>query len=328
MFRSEINGYHEDQEVFLKVFPPQVTVGATAVAQLEPAVPTRAVGSPWCLVCGGTQLGSAPSFAVGIPFRFDEPGRKRLLASARGGPVQGVLARSDLIVHGQLDDEIECIVGALDEYAAWSWFRDILERQREEGYTGRLDLLLSRHITGPDDAARRTAFSLLVRMHDEAMKRTAARILGRDAYAIEDAVQEASRRAWRSLRRIRPGKRFGPWMHTILVNACRDAKRRGVTVADLDPEDPQHDRALATIDARDALEGLTRGVDRDRLEMLERRHGRGESYIDIARAMNIRPDKPYQTRVTVVRREVEALLDQLRAARGRDGATGETGGIA
>jgi hypothetical protein len=59
MFRSEINGHHENQEVCLKIFPPQVAAGESAVAQLEPVDPfqhrARGEGFPWRLVCHDTQ---------------------------------------------------------------------------------------------------------------------------------------------------------------------------------------------------------------------------------------------------------------------------------
>jgi RNA polymerase sigma-70 factor (ECF subfamily) len=94
---------------------------------------------------------------------------------------------------------------------------------------------------------------------------TAARLILRDPELAQDAVQEATLRAWRNMRGLRDADRWGPWLHRLLVNACLDIarKRRGrafeVELTPLhdppvaDPTSPIADalyveRMLATID--------------------------------------------------------------------------------
>ena len=46
-----------------------------------------------------------------------------------------------------------------------------------------------------------------------------------DPNLAEDAVQEASVRAWRKLSRLRPGRPIQPWFLGIVANQCRDQVR-------------------------------------------------------------------------------------------------------
>jgi RNA polymerase sigma-70 factor, ECF subfamily len=46
-----------------------------------------------------------------------------------------------------------------------------------------------------------------------------------DAAAAEDAVQEASIKAWRKLDRLREGAEMGPWFLGIVANECRTTLR-------------------------------------------------------------------------------------------------------
>jgi len=60
----------------------------------------------------------------------------------------------------------------------------------------------------------------------------ATRVL-HDPAAAEDVAQEAFVRVWRTARRWRPGAaRFDTWLHTVVLNLCRDRlrRRRDVTV--------------------------------------------------------------------------------------------------
>ena len=272
----------------------------------------------------------SPSYSTGISFRFDQPGQKHLLATSGVGSDQNVLARTDLIVHSQVDNEIDIMVRTFDQFGARPWFQSILERHHDDpAYKERLDLVLCQHLTSPVDPVRETAFNLLVQMHERTLRKAATRFLKRDEHAIDDVIQEATRCARRSLRLFEPGRRFGPWIHSTLLNVCRDAKRRiPLTPGNVDREASHHDEAIASIDARDALDRLLRDVNRSDVEILTLRHGHDMSYIDIARTLNIQPDRPDQTRVSTVRRQVERLERNLRAAHGFRGDTSDTGGIA
>ena len=84
---------------------------------------------------------------------------------------------------------------------------------------------------------------------------TAARLILRDPDLARDAVQEATLRAWRSLRGLRDPGRFDAWLHRLTVNACLDLarKRRGRVVEIV--LTPLHDAPIADGTARvaDAL---------------------------------------------------------------------------
>jgi len=46
-----------------------------------------------------------------------------------------------------------------------------------------------------------------------------------DPQAAEDVVQEASLKAWRKLRQVRPGSAMKPWFLGIVANECREVRR-------------------------------------------------------------------------------------------------------
>jgi len=54
-----------------------------------------------------------------------------------------------------------------------------------------------------------------------------ARMILRDEYAAQDAVQEAYIQAWRSLPGLREPERFEGWLRRILVRSCFTTLRRG-----------------------------------------------------------------------------------------------------
>ena len=62
----------------------------------------------------------------------------------------------------------------------------------------------------------------------------AARLILKDQYRAQDAVQETLVRCWRDLPTLRDPDRFDAWLHRLFLNACRDelrsAKRRSIEV--------------------------------------------------------------------------------------------------
>jgi len=54
-----------------------------------------------------------------------------------------------------------------------------------------------------------------------------ARMILRDEYAAQDAVQETFIEAWRSLPGLRDPDRFEAWLRRLLVRACFKGRRRG-----------------------------------------------------------------------------------------------------
>ncbi len=75
-------------------------------------------------------------------------------------------------------------------------------------------------------AGDQRAFGLLVRRHDERMRALAWKLLG-DRDRMDDALQDAYLRAWRSLGTFRADADFGTWLYRITYNACMDDLRRG-----------------------------------------------------------------------------------------------------
>ena len=83
------------------------------------------------------------------------------------------------------------------------------------------DAALAARAAGGDERA----FAMLVTRHKAGLYRFARRYVGNgeDAY---DIVQQSFISAWRALGRYDPGRPFGPWLHVIALNKCRDHERR------------------------------------------------------------------------------------------------------
>jgi RNA polymerase sigma-70 factor, ECF subfamily len=91
-----------------------------------------------------------------------------------------------------------------------------------------------------------------------------ARMVLRDEYAAQDAVQDAFIEAWKSLPGLRDPDRFDAWMRRLLVRACfrgtRRSKRVDAVEIRLTPADePAIPGADLDVDIHDQLErGLAR----------------------------------------------------------------------
>ncbi len=91
-----------------------------------------------------------------------------------------------------------------------------------------------------------------------------ARMILRDEYAAQDAVQEACISAWRSLPGLRDPDRFDAWMRKLVVRACFQRARRTQRVRAVEIRmTPGDEPAIASIeldvDTHDLLErGLAR----------------------------------------------------------------------
>jgi RNA polymerase sigma-70 factor, ECF subfamily len=69
------------------------------------------------------------------------------------------------------------------------------------------------------------AFIDLVEAHDLSLRRVAFRLLG-DPDAMDDVLQEAYLKAFRSLPRFRGRSTHATWLYRIVYNACLDELRR------------------------------------------------------------------------------------------------------
>jgi RNA polymerase sigma-70 factor (ECF subfamily) len=68
------------------------------------------------------------------------------------------------------------------------------------------------------------AFTLLLGWHDDRMRALAYRMLGSQA-AMDDALQDAYLKAFRSLGRFKGESSFGTWLHRIVSRTCIDHLR-------------------------------------------------------------------------------------------------------
>jgi RNA polymerase sigma factor (sigma-70 family) len=98
-----------------------------------------------------------------------------------------------------------------------------------------------------------TSFAAIVPLHASTMIRVAAALVG--PAEAEDAVQEASMRAWQSWSTLRNVEAVRPWLLQITVNVCRGWRRslKGQQQAHLQPlpedSDTQHRHLLALLDS-------------------------------------------------------------------------------
>ena len=109
------------------------------------------------------------------------------------------------------------------------------------------------------------AFATLLRPVIAPAYRLAGAML-HDAYAAEDVVQEASLKAWRNLRQVKPGADMRPWFLGIVANECRSVRRtRWWSVLKVSNAEPlpaaaadatAADRVAANADLRHAIRRL------------------------------------------------------------------------
>jgi RNA polymerase sigma-70 factor (ECF subfamily) len=94
------------------------------------------------------------------------------------------------------------------------------------------------------------AFAELVRPQYDSAFRLALGLL-HDTNEAEDAVQEASFKAWRRLGNLREGSSLRPWFLGIVANQCRDVSRSSWwSVLKVEPPET----AAATTDVAEALD--------------------------------------------------------------------------
>jgi RNA polymerase sigma-70 factor (ECF subfamily) len=75
------------------------------------------------------------------------------------------------------------------------------------------------------EAGREERFAELVRTHRDRALRLAWRLMGGDAAAAEEVVQEAFVRAWRGLDRFRGDSSLGTWFYRIVVRQAHNQRR-------------------------------------------------------------------------------------------------------
>jgi RNA polymerase sigma-70 factor, ECF subfamily len=131
---------------------------------------------------------------------------------------------------------------------------------RERGMFAKEAYLAPEFVRAQNDAARArgraidTRFAEVLADELNGAYRLAGYLLA-DATEAQDAVQEASVRAWRAWSKLREQDKFHSWFNQILVNVCRTrlrkkARQRTLDVDDVDLEGPDPFRSSL---ARDAI---------------------------------------------------------------------------
>jgi RNA polymerase sigma-70 factor (ECF subfamily) len=81
------------------------------------------------------------------------------------------------------------------------------------------------HLVARARAGDLDSFVQLIGLHDERLRALAYRLLG-DPQLMDDALQEAYLKAFRSLRGFEGRSAFGSWLYRIVYNTCMDQLRR------------------------------------------------------------------------------------------------------
>lgn len=159
----------------------------------------------------------------------------------------------------------------------------------------------------------RDAFAELV-AHSIGRLTALARMILRDEYAAQDAVQEAFIQVWRSLPGLREPARYEAWQRQILVRACFQAARRArrasaveiqLTPAD-EPAIPGADRA---VDTHDQLERALARIPAEQRAAIVLVYYLDLPVADAAQAMGV----PHGTAKSRLNRATQALRAVIEA---------------
>ena len=155
------------------------------------------------------------------------------------------------------------------------------------------------------------AFGTLAERSLDRLVGTAGLIL-RDADAAQDAAQDALIRAWRDLPTLRDPDRFSPWLYRVLLNSCKDHRRRQMRHAHhlLAPNhgEAQSDATQSLAD-RDALTAALSRLSNEHRAVVVLRYYAGLSQPEIATAIG----EPLGTVKSRLSRAVSYLRADLAA---------------
>jgi RNA polymerase sigma-70 factor, ECF subfamily len=163
----------------------------------------------------------------------------------------------------------------------------------------------------------RSAFAQLVGRHQSRVIAMANRAL-RDGAQAEDLAQEVFVRAYRSLSRFEPSRRFGPWLMAITANRIRDhyksrARRNEVPfeVDDLTPGEGSTPADQAA--ARQVLVRLEAGIGtlpEETREILRLRFMLGYDYEEVAETLSL-PLGTIKSRISRARSALRHILGEV-----------------
>ncbi|MEZ5411998.1 MAG: RNA polymerase sigma factor [Acidimicrobiales bacterium] len=105
----------------------------------------------------------------------------------------------------------------------------------------------------------RSAMTDLLRQHDGAMRALAWRMVG-DADLVDDILQDAYLKAYRSIGGFLGKARFGTWLHRIVANTCVDHLRQRAARAEVSIEVQPVVGVPAEVDRWDDTDCLRRAL--------------------------------------------------------------------
>jgi RNA polymerase sigma-70 factor, ECF subfamily len=141
-----------------------------------------------------------------------------------------------------------------------------------------------------------------------------ARMILRDEYAAQDAVQDACIEAWRSLPGLRDPDRFEAWMRRLLVRSCFKGSRRTKSVDAVEIRlTPDHEQEIAAaerdLDLRDQLDRAIARLTAEQRAVIVLVHYLDLPLADAAQAMGI----PLGTTKSRLNRATNALRAAIEA---------------
>lgn len=138
-----------------------------------------------------------------------------------------------------------------------------------------------------------SAFSQLLRLHDDKMRGLAYRVLGSQT-AMDDVLQDAYLKAYRNIASFRLDAKFSTWLYRIVHTTCIDhhrqrARRPQVSLETVaDQHDPSADHAT-DIARREELQQALSELPPDHLAVVVLIDGEGLSYDAVAETLGINP---------------------------------------
>ncbi|NTV44411.1 MAG: sigma-70 family RNA polymerase sigma factor [Candidatus Yonathbacteria bacterium] len=174
------------------------------------------------------------------------------------------------------------------------------------------DAVIAAYLAGDEESLA----TLVDRYMDDAY-RFAMKLVG-DSEVAEDVVQESFIKAWRHIRRFRPGANFRTWLFSIVRNTAIDRLRKkkeqalssfeneegeNVLAVTIPDEAPRADELLARAEDAAYIERLLVELNPQYREVILLRYGDGLTFKEIGDILK----KPLHTVKSQHRRAVEAL---------------------
>lgn len=133
------------------------------------------------------------------------------------------------------------------------------------------------------------AFASLLRRHDANMRGVVWRVVESQS-AMDDVLQDAYLKAWRSLDGFRGDAAFSSWLyrivHTTAIDHVRARSRRPVVPLDAAAEKTVDDASTAIADSDELRQALAQ-LPADQLAVVSLVDGQGESYESVAALLEI-----------------------------------------